>query len=162
MAQSPAPLRSDTAYAVPCVGRDGAGVTASGPPHPAEGLRSRQDTRPRRSGGALYLVQARRGLPAAGALARVVVARDGAARARERAQRWRWPARCPTPRRPCSAVRAHGREMERLGEEYVAELSCIHLYCRPGIQRTPNAWRDGLVADATDPRRDLPGAACLG
>ena len=52
--------------------------------------------------------------------------------------------------------------MQRLGEQHVAELAGIHLNRGPGIEGTSNALGHGLIADATDPRRDLPCAACLG
>src|SRR5215813_5596576 len=52
--------------------------------------------------------------------------------------------------------------MQRLGEEDIAELPRIHLNRGSRIERTPDALRHRLVADATDPRRDLACAACLG
>src|SRR5215510_3985443 len=50
--------------------------------------------------------------------------------------------------------------MQRLREQHVAELPRIHLNRRSGIEGTPDALRDGLIADATDARGDLPGP-CL-
>jgi hypothetical protein len=85
------------------------------------------------------------------------------------AQRPRWCAwQRPLDQRPgprgmrLPLLLPQGRKAERLGQQHMAELPRVHCNRRPRIERTPEALRDGLIADATDPRRDLPGAAGLG
>ena len=53
-------------------------------------------------------------------------------------------------------------QMQRLRQQHVAELSCIHLNRGPRVERPPGPLTDGLISQAADPCRDLPGPARLG
>ena len=53
-------------------------------------------------------------------------------------------------------------QLQRLGEQHVAELAGIHLNRGPGIEGTSNALGHGLIANAIDARRDLPGPGLTG
>ena len=46
-------------------------------------------------------------------------------------------------------------------KQHVAELAAVHLDRGPRIERAAEALRDGLIADAADPRRHLARAAVL-
>ena len=52
----------------------------------------------------------------------------------------------------------HRGQMERLGEQHLAELPAVDLNRGPRIECAPEALRDGFIADAADPRCDLPRA----